>query len=423
MPESGGGVGSGPWVWHADAMITLDEARAHVLERVAPAPPVDVPLDDAAGLVLASDVTSTETVPPFANTAMDGFAVVASDTTGAPVTLDVVGTVAAGSAADQPLSAGQAMRIMTGAPMPPGADAVVMVERTRHDEATATVEIEIAVPAGNHVRGAGEDVMPGDLLFAAGSVLGAGHLGVLASVGVRTVSAVPRPVVGVVSTGDELVDDGSPLRPGQIRDSNRRTLLTLLEESGFEAVDLGLVRDDEAEIERVFRQGAEQCDAVLSSGGVSMGVFDYVKVVLDRIGDMRWMQIAIKPAKPFAFGLVGSTPIFGLPGNPVSSMVSYELFARPALRCMAGHTTLSRPARSAISGDDLGRHDDGKIHFLRVVGEPDETGRWHIRKLGGQGSHQLTDMAGATALAVVPDGVDVRAGDEVEIIPLGTLGP
>ncbi|MEZ5247544.1 MAG: molybdopterin molybdotransferase MoeA [Acidimicrobiales bacterium] len=402
-------------------MISLDEARSHVLDRVAPGVPRSVLLADAAGLVLAADVTAAEAVPPFDNTAMDGFAVVARDTDAAPVVLDVVGTVAAGSAAHEPMGPGQAMRIMTGAPMPPGADAVVMVERTNYDEANGRVEVEITVPPGNHVRAAGEDVRPGDLLYPAGTCLTAGHLGVLASVGIGEVDVVPRPVVGVLSTGDELVDDGGPLRPGQIRDSNRRTLLTLLRESGFDAVDLGLVRDDEAAIEAVFLDGAARCDAVLSSGGVSMGAFDYVKVVLDRIGDMRWMQIAIKPAKPFAFGLVADTPIFGLPGNPVSSMVSFELFARPALRRMAGQSVLHRPTRRAISVDPLGRHDDGKTHFLRVDGGPDETGRWHVHKLGGQGSHQLTAMAGATALAVVPDGIDVGAGDEVEIIPLGTL--
>lgn len=403
-------------------MISLDEARAHVLDQIPVADPISVALADAGGLVLAADVVAGETVPPFANTAMDGFAVVAADTSAAPVTLDVVGTVAAGAAADRAIVAGEAMRIMTGAPMPPGADAVVMVERTNYDETAGRVEVEITVPSGNHVRGAGEDVRPGDLLFEAGTQLGAGHLGVLASVGVTTVMAYPRPRVGVVSTGDELVDDGRPLAPGEIRDSNRLTLLTMLEESGFDAIDLGLARDNEDAIETAFRDGVARCDAVLSSGGVSMGAFDYVKVVLDRIGAMRWMQIAIKPAKPFAFGLVDGTPIFGLPGNPVSSMVSYELFARPGLRKMAGQSALLRPARRAISADDLGRHDDGKTHFLRMNGGPDDTGRWHVRKLGGQGSHQLTGMANATALAVVPDQVDIQVGDEVDIIPLGTLG-
>ena len=404
-------------------MIPLDEARAYVLERVHRADSTSVPLSQAAGLVLAHDAIAAETVPPFANTAMDGFAVVAADTDDAPVVLDVVGTVAAGSAAERPLARGEAMRIMTGAPMPVGADAVVMVERTIYDEPNGRVQIDVAVPPGNHVRGAGEDIEPGDHLFPAGISLHAGHLGVLASVGVLAVDVVPRPVVGVLSTGDELVDDGAPLAPGQIRDSNRQTLLAMVQEAGFDAVDLGLVRDDEAAIEAAFLDGAARCDAVLSSGGVSMGAFDFVKVVLDRIGVMRWMQIEIKPAKPFAFGLIGDTPIFGLPGNPVSSMVSYELLARPALRKMAGQSPLARPTRLAISADPLGRHDDGKIHFLRVTGGPDETGRWHIRKLGGQGSHQLTAMANATALAVVPDGVEVCAGDEVEVIPLGTVGP
>ena len=409
-------------VWHADAMIPLDDARTHVLDLVVTASSRPTPLDDAAGLVVATDIVAGEMVPPFANTAMDGFAVVAADTEGAPVTLDVVGTVAAGSAATMPLTRGQAMRIMTGAPMPTGADAVVMVERTDYDETAGTVAVEVTVPPGNHVREAGEDVQPGDLLFPAGTMLSGGYLGVLASVGTRRVDAVPRPVVGVLSTGDELVDDGGPLRPGEIRDSNRRTLLTMVEESGFEAVDLGLVRDDEAAIEAAFTDGVARCDAILSSGGVSMGAFDHVKVVLNRIGLMRWMQIAIKPAKPFAFGLIEDTPVFALPGNPVSSMVSYELLARPALRKMAGRMPLHRPTLRAISADALGRHDDGKTHFLRVTGAPDERGRWRIQKLGGQGSHQLTAMARANALAIFPDGVEIGAGDEVEIIPLGNMG-
>ena len=402
-------------------MISLEEARSYVLDRVDRLGAVSVSLAEAGGLVLAEPIVAQELVPPFANTAMDGFAVVAADTADAPVTLEVVGTVAAGAPAERPLGKGQAMRIMTGAPMPEGADAVVMVERTSYDPENAEVEVEVTVAEGNHVREAGEDVRPGDELFGAGTVLAAGHLGVLASVGFGSVSVHRRPVVGVVSTGDELVDDGRPLKPGEIRDSNRRTLLTMLADSGMEPVDLGIARDNEADIAEAFTNGVARCDAILSSGGVSMGAFDYVKVVLDRIGDMRWMQIAIKPAKPFAFGLIGAKPVFGLPGNPVSSMVSYELFARPALRKMAGHTLVDRPVRRAITEDSLGRHDDGKTHFVRVTGGPDETGRWHIHKLAGQGSHQLAAMARASALAIVPDGTEIAAGDEVEIIGLGTV--
>ena len=406
---------------HALGVISLEEARSYVLDRVDRLGAVSVSLAEAGGLVLAEPIVAQELVPPFANTAMDGFAVIAADTADAPVTLEVVGTVAAGAPAERPLGKGQAMRIMTGAPMPEGADAVVMVERTSYDPENAEVGVEITVGEGNHVREAGEDVRPGDELFGARTVLAAGHLGVLASVGFGSVCVHRRPVVGVVSTGDELVDDGRPLKPGEIRDSNRRTLLTMLADSGMEPVDLGIARDNEADIAEAFTNGAARCDAILSSGGVSMGAFDYVKVVLDRIGDVRWMQIAIKPAKPFAFGLIGATPVFGLPGNPVSSMVSYELLARPALRRMAGHTLVDRPVRRAITEDSLGRHDDGKTHFVRVTGGPDETGRWHIRKLAGQGSHQLAAMARASALAIVPDGTEIAAGDEVEIIGLGTV--
>ncbi len=399
-------------------MLSLDEARQHVLDRVRRLGAVDVVLADAAGLVLATDVVAAELVPPFANTAMDGFAVQAADTADAPITLEVIGTIAAGSTLDGEVGPGQAARIMTGAPMPPGADAVVMVERTSFDEAAGTVEIEITVDEGNHVRSAGEHVKPGNLLFGAGTRLTAGHLGVLASVGVHTVSAVRRPRVGVISTGDELVADGRPLQPGEIRDSNRRTLLALVTEAGWDAVDLGIAVDDPDAIQEAFLAGAESCDAILSSGGVSMGAFDYVKVVLDQIGDMRWMQIAIKPAKPFAFGLIGATPVFGLPGNPVSSMVSFELLARPAIGFMAGTDDTALPLLRAISEDTLGHPADGKVHFLRVEGRIDDTGRWHVRRAGGQGSHHLTAMARADALALAPDGVEIAPGDEVEILPL-----
>jgi molybdopterin molybdotransferase len=399
-------------------VISLDEAHQYVLDRVARLPVVTLPVADAAGLVLAVDAMAAEQVPPFDNTAMDGFAVQAADTVGAPLALQMIGTVAAGAAFDGELGPGQAVRIMTGAPMPLGADAVVMVERTTLDEAAASVEIEIEVPVGNHVRTAGEDVQPGDLLFPAGTQLTAGHLGVLASVGLQAVDVVRRPRIGVVSTGDELVDDGRALEPGEIRDSNRRTLLTLVAEAGWEAVDLGIAVDEKAAIEASFIEGAASCDAVLSSGGVSMGAFDYVKVVLDEIGDMRWMQIAIKPAKPFAFGLIDGTPMFGLPGNPVSSMVSFELLAKPALRKMAGEAEFGPRVLRATSADSLGHSADGKTHFLRVEGQQDSYGCWTVRRAGGQGSHQLTAMARADALAMVPDGAVVEPGDEVDIIIL-----
>lgn len=401
-------------------MIPLGEARRHVLDRVPPNGPVSVPVPDALGLVLARPVAASEAVPPFANTAMDGFAVRAADTAGAPVDLDIVETIAAGHAPGVEVGAGQASRIFTGAPMPAGADAVVMVERTAPLDGDR-VRVEIEVPPGNHVRPAGDDLAAGQDVFAAGAVLSAGHLGVLSSLGIEQVLVHPRPRVGVVSTGDELVEGAVELQPGQIRDSNRRTLLALAAQAGCDVVDLGIAPDTEDAITAAIQRGVAECDVVLTSGGVSMGDIDLVKVILDRIGDMRWMQIAIKPAKPFAFGLVDGTPVFGFPGNPVSSMVSFELLGRPAIRQAMGHTRLDRPMVVAVADEDLRRHDDGKIHFARVVAEHGDDGRVHVRSAGGQGSHQLGAMAGSNALAVLRPGDGVVAGDDVTAMLLDDL--
>ena len=416
------------------ALLPLDEARRHVLERCPPAAPVTRALAEAAGCVLAEPVVAAGPIPPFANTAMDGFAVRAADTAGAgdeaPVELRIVGTMRAGmapdAALDRPLGAGEALRIMTGAPMPPGADAVVPVEVTRTEGDVVAVSLE-AEP-GRHVRPAGDDLRSGDEVFAPGTVLGPAHLGVLAGVGRAEVLVHRRPLVGVFSTGDELVPVGRPLAPGQIHDSNRLALLAALAEAGLPTVDLGLIADDEGAIADAVADGVARCDAVVTSGGVSMGDFDYVKVVLDRVGDMRWMQVAIKPAKPLAFGTVarpdGSAvvPVFGLPGNPVSSLVSFELFARPGLRRMAGHADddLDRPLVSAVADEALRRRPDGKTHFVRAVCRWDAgAATYRVASAGAQGSHQLTAMADADALVVLPDGDGVALGDRVDVRLLG----
>ena len=399
-------------------MIPLSEAQQYVIGKCVPLGVDDVDSADALGLVTAEPIVSTELVPPFDNTAVDGFAVIAADTTDAPVTLRIAGSIAAGEAPTVVVGPGDAVRIMTGAPMPDGADAVVMVENTEpvDDE---TVRILEAVDTGVAVRRAGEDMTPDQTVFEPGTELQPGHLGVLATLGIPRIRAHRRPRVGVMSTGDELVDGPQALEPGQIRDSNRRTLLALVAQAGCTPVDLGLIRDDEAEVEAALRAGASSCDALITSGGVSMGDFDYVKMVLRRIADMRWMQVAIKPAKPLAFGTLDGTPIFGLPGNPVSSMVSFELFARPGLRAMLGHGAdrLHRPRVRATAEGALPRGVDGKTHFARV-GVRWQDGRPVISSAGGQGSHQLSAMAAAEGLAVLPDGPGLSIGDTAELILL-----
>jgi len=397
----------------------LEDARTFVIGACAPLAPVSVPFVDAERRVLAADVVAGEQVPPFDNTAVDGYAVIAADTAAPPVELPVVDEVAAGSASSHRLVRGEAIRIMTGAPIPAGADAVVMVEETeRIGDGDDRVRITSSVEAGAAVRRAGDDVQPGDLLFPAGTVVTPPIVGVLASINAATVSVHPQVRVAVLSTGDELIEDGRPLEPGQIRESNRKMLSGMLRDTGCEVIDMGTVVDDEATLEEVLRDASGRCDAIVSSGGVSMGDYDVVKAVLGRIADMTWMQIAIKPAKPFAFGTLDGTPIFGLPGNPVSSIVSFEMLARPALRRMMGHRRLARQSIVAIADDDLTRRPDGKVHLMRVSAEFGDDGRCHVRPARAQGSHQLAATAMADAIAVVPDGEDLPAGAEVAIVML-----
>ena len=380
-------------------------------------PSESLPLGVALGCVTVAPILAGHDVPSFANSAMDGFAVRSADTTPAPVTLRVVGTAAAAAAPGVEVGPGQAVRIMTGAVVPAGADAIVMVERTSPG-AGGDVVVEVPAAPGDHVRLPGEDLRAGQELFEPGTELGPGHLGVLASVGMETVDVVPPARVGVLSTGDELVSGPGALRPGQIRDSNRPMLLALVARAGCIPVDLGTAPDDEAAIIDAIEQGVAGCDAILTSGGVSVGDFDYVKAVLDRLGDMHWWQVAVRPAKPLAFGTVRGTPVFGLPGNPVSSLVSFELFARPALRQMTGHLELFRPEVPAVADEPLLRRPDGKLHLIRVVATTDPESRVHIRSSGGQGSHLLRAMALANALALLPDGDGVARGETVKVMVL-----
>ena len=414
------------WRYRSEIMIEIDEAQKTVLDACDVLVPVDTPCEQMSGRVLAQNVVAPENVPPFANSAVDGYAVRTADTQTVPTELVVVDTVAAGAEPKIAVNVGQAIRIMTGAPMPQGADAVVMVEDTQR-VGDDRVSIGKAAKLYDAIRDAGSDVNKGDTVFVAGTVLNAAGAGVLASVNARVVQAYPRARVALLSTGDELVTDGSPLKIGQIRESNLTMLDAMISASGCEVINLGIIKDDEALLERVLLDVIERCDAIVTSGGVSMGDFDVVKAVLSRIAKMQWMQLAIKPAKPFAFGQLQASdgrvvPIFGLPGNPVSSMISYELLARPALRKMMGHTCdLLRPTVRAVLDAPIKRKQDGKVHYVRVFGGFESDGRLHVRDTGPQGSHQLAATALANGLAYVPDSMGIEAGAEVDVYVIGEL--
>ena len=404
--------------------MPLDEAKAFVLDACTVLPARTVPIDEALGCVAATSVLATEPVPPFVNSSMDGYALRSTDTASAapedPARLEVVGTIMAGTVLNTGIGPGQAARIMTGAPLPHGADAVCMLEECRVERDGTVVAIPGALAVGTAVRTAGQDVGVGDTVLEAGSVVTPGHIGVLANQGVTEVAVRPRPRIGVLSTGDELVADPGPLPPGKIRDANRHSLLALVRREGWDPVDLGVVGDDEAALGVALDGAAGHCDAIVTSGGVSVGDLDVVKVVLQKRsgGTMRWMQVAIRPAKPFAFGLLAGTgtPVFGLPGNPVSAMVSFELFVRPAGRLLGGHTVLERPRIPARAEFGFHRRPDGKTHFLRAFLRLDGAGAWWVRPMLGQESHQLLAMAESNGLAVVPDGDGVDAGGSLQVM-------
>ncbi len=404
-------------------MLTpLEEVRELVLARSRPLAPIRLPLAEALGCVLAEMVVATEDVPPFANSAMDGYALRAADTAGAPVELRVMGSTMAGDAPAGAVGVGETIRIMTGAPIPEGVDAVCMIELTRPGR-SGTVLIERPIAPGQNLRGAGEDVATGSRVFGPGAILSPAHLGVLASIGVQDALVHPRPRVGVLSTGDELVSGPIAIGPGQLRDSNRVGLLALVADDGFAAIDLGIVGDEVDAVMAAMLDGLSRCDGLLTTGGVSVGDRDAVKLAIEKLAGAEAfvsLQVAVKPAKPFAFGVVepGPVPIFGLPGNPVSAMVGYEIYVRPALRRMAGFEQLDRPRLAATADEPFRRKPDGKTHFVRVVASVDPDGRLHARSAGGQHSHQLRSMADANALAMLPDGEGIDSGTEVTLMLL-----
>ena len=395
-------------------MRHLADAQTDVLDAMRPLPEANVPLVECLGLVLAAPVAAPHDLPPFANSAMDGYAVRVADVGEPPVRLVVVEDVPAGSVPTRSVEPGTAIKIMTGAPLPEGAEAVVRVEDTVGGE--GAVEVLASVTAGTSVRPAGGDVRAGTSVFASGEQLTPAHLGMLASLGIASPTVRRRPVVAVMSTGDELEPpETERLEPGKIRDSNRFVLRGLLAEMGAVVMDYGIVGDDAAALNRTLADAAEAADVVLTSGGVSMGDYDLVKQELAKLGTVEFWKVAMQPAKPFAFGDLGGTPLFGLPGNPVSVFVAFEQFVRPAVLHMMGATALFRPRVAAVA-DEPFETDPAKTVFLRSVASPDTAGMWHARSAGGQSSNVLSALAAATAFTVVPVGVgEVPVGAEIEL--------
>jgi len=376
----------------------IQEALDAVLAEVEPLGAERVPLLEALGRSCAAEVVSPEAVPGFANSAMDGFALRGEDVAQGRREFTVVAEIPAGRPSDRHLFAGDAAKIMTGAPLPPGADTVVPVELTVALEDGVLVTEPVA--PGSNVRAAGEDLRPGDVLLAPGDRVGPPEIGLLASVGVETVPVVRRPRVAILATGSELVAPGKPLAPGQIRNSNSFTAYAQVREAGGDPILLGIAPDDAEETRRLLGAALEQ-DVVITSGGVSVGEFDFVKRVQEELGvERRFWRVSMKPGKPLAFGVRASTLVFGAPGNPVSSMVSFELFIRPALLALQGRRDLYRPYVVARSAEAVGAATDRTE--LRRCGLSRDGGTWRFSTTGPQGSGILRSMALADGLVIVP---------------------
>ena len=394
--------------------MSADDALARILSGVPALPAVSVPLLDALGLVLAEDVSADRDVPPFRNSAMDGYAVRADDVARAPAQLRVVGEVAAGGFPDRAIARGEAMRIMTGAPMPDGADTVVRVEDT--DNRSDVVTITAATPKGLSVRQAGEDLRKGETILTSGTVVRAAEIGLLASVGKAMVRVFKRARVAVLSTGDEIVDVDAPIARGQIRDANRYSLASAIRAAGAEPWVRGIVRDTPDALRAALRE-AMSADAIVTSGGVSVGDHDHLKPVLSELGSIDFWAIAIRPGRPLAFGELRDgerrVPIFGLPGNTVSSLLTFELFVRPALLRMQGRRNVTRPRARARLLEPVDKIKSLRF-FARGIYDADAG---TVTTTGPQGSGILRSMSLANCLIDLAEGRErYDAGETVDLI-------
>ncbi|WP_336052064.1 molybdotransferase-like divisome protein Glp [Streptomyces sp. CA2R101] len=429
---------------HQDRVWSVAEHLDDVLAKIAPLDPIELQLLEAQGCVLVEDITVPVALPPFDNSSMDGYAIRATDvadaTEEAPVTLTVLGDVAAGSGALPEIGPGQAARIMTGAPLPPGAEAVVPVEWTdggtgegpaatmrahsaAPQDAAGEVRVHRPAAAGAHIRIRGSDAAEGEPALQAGTVLGPSQIGLLAAIGRGTVKVCPRPRVVVLSTGSELVQPGEALGPGQIHDSNSFQLTAAARAAGAIPYRVGAVADDADTLRSTLEDQLIRADLLVTSGGVSVGAYDVVKETLTALsadeGTVEFRTLAMQPGKPQGFGLIGPdrTPLLALPGNPVSSYVSFELFVRPAIRALMGLPEVHRPVTPARCTEAVTSSPKGKRQFLRGAYDPDAG---TVTPVGGAGSHLIKAMAHANALIIVPeDTTEVAAGSDVDIVLLG----
>jgi molybdopterin molybdotransferase len=400
---------------------TVDEHLGLVLDGIGSIEPIELTLLDAQGLLLAENVTTEVNLPGFDNSAMDGYAVRAVDTRDAteeqPVVLPVVGDIAAGATSRSGMGPGLAMRIMTGAPMPAGADAVIRLEDT--DRGVARVAIRRPVRSGECLRRAGEDLRAGSPAIGAGAALGPQQLALLAAIGRDRVLVRPRPRVLVISTGSELIDVGHKPGFGEVADSNSYLLTAAARDAGADSRRVGIIPDDHSRLLDVLESLLLRADLLVTSGGVSMGAFDVVKQALSELGTVEFTQVAMQPGKPQGFGHLGNrVPIFCLPGNPVSALVSFEAFVRPAIRKLLGKRNLQRATVQATALERIGS-PAGIRQYRRGVLHREATGGYSVSLVGGAGSHLIASMASSNCLVVIDEEVtEVVAGSRVTVIPL-----
>lgn len=398
-------------------MISVDEALNAILEKVSVLEAEEVHILEAPGKALAQDIYSPNEIPPFTNSAMDGYAVIAGDTYGAskekPVVLEIIEDLPAGAVPSKKITGGKTAKIMTGAVLPEGADSVVMVEET--ESADGRVKIFSSVAKDENIRLAGEDVKKDSLVLKKGTYIKPAVVGMLASLGFSKVKAVRKPKVAVIATGDELIEPGERLTPGKIRNSNSYSISAQVLQLGAEPLNLGIARDNPEYIEKKIREGLLKSDILITSAGVSVGEYDFVKDVMKKIGvEPVFWRIAMRPGKPLSFGIYEKKPVFGLPGNPTSSMISFDQFVRPAILKMAGFSDFKRRYVMAVLKEDIKKRKDLR-HFIRVI-LSEEKGEWTAATTGPQGSGILTSMVLANGLLILPEELEIaRAGTKLPV--------